>query len=353
MTKTATSENLTAMKHALTAAVSGKLMESFLGKDYSALDAVMLASSSTAIAASSEPDTLRGDFLRMISKALCINAADKITDVAYKVITPAGDISDPDTRASLQKELESVFSEVKQDIQDVTEDVMRFSTQGERVIVGSVTESDNDGKAVVLEKGTGSGSHINVPAGHILCDRCKMPGKKTKSKVLKLACPELMPDELVALDGKMLCPKCLAWANGVIQTAIKNEQERIKLEEEQAKADAAKAKAEEEKKKDMEMLEALKAEEAKLSKELEELEATVEVVPDSIKKVVSEKVEECRLSIQGIRTKIAEVTKRVSPAIPMGPVKPAATASTPTTVNATRILSKKERRALRRANGGK
>lgn len=350
MTKTIASENMDALKHALTAAVSGKLMESFLGKDYSALDAIMLASSSVAIASNSAPDTLHGSFLRMISKGLCVNAADKMTDVAYKVITPAGEISDPDTRANVQKELESVFANVKKDIEDVTSDVMRFSKQGERTLVGSVSDTDNDGKAVVLEKGAGSSSHFNIPAGHILCERCKMPGKKTKSKVLDLRRPELMPDELVALNGKMLCPKCLAWANGVIQTAIAAEEKRIAEEEAKAKADAAAAKAEEEKKKDLETLAALKEEEAKLAKELEELEATVDVVPDSLKKVVSEKVEECRLSVQGVRVKIAELTKKVSPAIPMGPAKPAVK---PSVAPATRVLSKKERKAIRRANAGK
>lgn len=337
-------ENMTALKNALTASVSGKLMEAFLGKDFSALDAVMLASSATAIASNSEPDTLRGSFLRLISKALCVNAADKITDVAYKIITPAGEISDPDTRANVQKELESVFANIKSDIEDVTGDVMRFSTQGTRTIVGSVTDSDNDGKAVILEKGTGSSTHINIPAGHILCERCHMPGKKTKSKVLDLKRPELMPDELVALNGKMLCPKCLAWANGVIQTAIKNEEQRIKEEEAKAKADAAAAKAEEERKKDLETLEALKAEEAKLSKELEELEAAVDVVPESLKEITKSKAEECRLSVQSVRTKIAELNTRINPAIPMGPAKTV----TPTVATATRKLSKAERKALRR-----
>lgn len=350
MSNTVMNENMTALRNALTASVSGKLMEAFLGKDYSALDAVMLASSSTAIAANSEPDTLRGSFLRLVSKALCINAADKITDVAYKIITPAGEISDPDTRANVQKELESVFANVKKDIEDVTADVMRFSTQGERTLVGSVTEADNDGKAVVLEKGTGSSTHINIPAGHILCDRCKMPGKKTKSRVLDLKRPELMPDELVALNGKMLCPKCLAWANGVIQTAIKNEEQRIKEAEAKAKAEADAAKAEEEKKKDLEMLEALKAEEAKLTKELAELEAAIDVVPDSIKEITKTKAEECRLSVQSVRTKIAELNGRLNPAIPMGPAKPVAPSVAHTT---TRVMTKAERKALRRANAGK
>lgn len=339
MDKKIVDENIDALKKAMTAAVSDKLMTRFLGAQYSATDAVLLAASSVSVASMSDPETMHGSFMRLVSKALCVSATDKVIDMAYKVITPAGEIQDAETLEAAQKELDSVFNTLTSSLQDVTQDVSRFSTQSERVIVASVTDTDNTDKAVVVVKGDGESQHVNIPANHIICDRCHNPGKKSKSKVLSLTHKELMPKEIQDLDGKMLCPNCLRYVNGVTSSIIMAEKARLKAEEEKKAADER----DEQVKKQLAELE---AEEHRLTAELEELEKALTVVPEVLKDVTASKVEECRLSIQGVRTKIESLTGNTSP-IPMGPAKQQVA---PTVV---RTLTKAERRAMRRAVAGK
>ena len=70
-TATATTENLTAIKSVMTAAVGRKMMRTILGDGYSPVQAVTLASSVVAVAMQSDPNSLHGAFIRMISRGLC------------------------------------------------------------------------------------------------------------------------------------------------------------------------------------------------------------------------------------------------------------------------------------------
>ena len=341
-TTTAAAENLTAIKSVMTAAVGRKMMRLLLGDGYSPAQAVTLASAVTTVSMQSDPNSLHGSFIRMISRGLCAQATTDIIDSVSNVITAGGEIRDAEVHKEASRELESVFNSIEQ----MKEDIDRFSTQQERVIEATPEQAKVIDVPVEPAK-------KHMPAGHRECESCHMPGKKTKGSVLKLKKPELMPDSVRELDGKWLCPKCLTSVNEIIRKAIAEEEARIKAEREaQAAKDAAEAeakyaaeqeaKAKAEQEEQMEKLIALRAQEEELAAELGKCETYAECAPASMKEVAQAKVEEIRTSLGNVRENIASIEAMMNGSAPVEtPATPA-----PSVV---KKLSKKERKALRKA----
>lgn len=334
-TATVATENLTALKHVMTAAVGRKMMRTFLGDGYSPAQAATFAGSVTAIAMQSDPNSLHGSFIRMISRGLCAQATTDLIDVASKVITAGGEIKDADVHKEACCELDSVFGSIEQ----MEENIDRFSTQADRVIEATPEQ------AKVIDVPT-EPAKKHMPAGHQECELCHMPGKKTKGSVLKLKKPELMPDSVRELDGKWLCPKCLNSVNELIRKAIKEaeaaEAAAKKAAEDEAKAQAERDAAEAERKFNMDKLIELRAQEEELAKELATCETYAECAPTSMKEVANAKVEEIRTSLGNVRENIASIealmnggTTIETPAVPAPSI--------------VKKLSKKERKALRKA----
>lgn len=334
-TATVATENLTALKHVMTAAVGRKMMRTFLGDGYSPAQAATFAGSVTAIAMQSDPNSLHGSFIRMISRGLCAQATTDLIDVASKVITAGGEIKDADVHKEACCELDSVFGSIEQ----MEENIDRFSTQADRVIEATTEQ------AKVIDVPT-EPAKKHMPAGHQECELCHMPGKKTKGSVLKLKKPELMPDSVRELDGKWLCPKCLNSVNELIRKAIKEaeaaEAAAKKAAEDKAKAQAERDAAEAERKFNMDKLIELRAQEEELAKELATCETYAECAPTSMKEVANAKVEEIRTSLGNVRENIASIealmnggTTIETPAVPAPSI--------------VKKLSKKERKALRKA----
>lgn len=338
-TTTATSsiidEQLTAIRTVMTGAVGRQMMRKLLGDQYSTAQSVTLAASVSSIAMQSDPASIHGAFLRLISKGLCAQAASDVCDVVASVITPSGDVKDAEVYKEACNELCSVFA----DIEATTDNPSRFSTQGERVV-----EATPEQARVIDVPAEPAKKHM--PAGHQECESCHMPGKKTKGSVLKLKKPELMPDSVRELDGKWLCPKCISSVNELIRKAIKEaeaaEAAAKKAAEDEAKAQAERDAAEAERKFNMDKLIELRAQEEELSKELATCETYAECAPSSMKEVANAKVEEIRTSLGNVRENIASLealmnggTTVETPAVPAPSV--------------VKKLSKKERKALRKA----
>lgn len=334
-TATATTENLTALKHVMTAAVGRKMMRTFLGDGYSPAQAATLAGSVTAIAMQSDPNSLHGSFIRMISRGLCAQATTDLIDVASKVITAGGEIKDADVHKEACCELESVFGSIEQ----MEEDINRFSTQQERVIEATPEQ------AKVIDVPTEPAKR-HMPAGHKECELCHMPGKKTKGSVLKLKKPELMPDSVRELDGKWLCPKCLNSVNELIRKAIQDaeaaEAAAKKASEDEAKAQAERDAAEAERKFNMDKLVELRAQEQELSNKLNEAETYAAMAPEYMKEAANKPVEEIRTSLGNVRENIASIEALMNG----GTTIETPTVPAPSVV---KKLSKKERKALRKA----
>ena len=335
-------EQLTAIRTVMTGAVGRQMMRKMLGEQYSAAQSVTLAASVSAIAMQSDPASIHGAFLRLISKGLCAQATSDVCDIVTSVITPSGDVKDADVHKEVCNELGSVFA----DLEATADEPTRFSTQQERTIEATPEQ------AKVIDVPT-EPAKKHMPAGHQECELCHMPGKKTKGSVLKLKKPELMPDSVRELDGKWLCPKCLNSVNELIRKAIADEEARIKAEREaQAAKDAAEAeakyaaeqeaKAKAEQDAQMEKLIALRAQEEELAAELGKCETYADCAPASMKEVAKAKVEEIRTSLGNVRENIASIealmnggTTIETPAVPAPSI--------------VKKLSKKERKALRKA----
>lgn len=339
-------EQASAMKYALTRAAGSKLMKVMLGEKYGVGESVSLAAGLTTIAQNSKQGTPHGDFLRMISGAANVCVAGDLTDLLAKHITAMGTPRDAETYKEAVNEVESAFNELTEEMKNLTSD--RFSKQQERAIVGTVAgdEKPTTEKSVVISKG--DGKPAGMPAGHRECERCHNPGKLSKGQVLKLAQPELMPDEVVALDGKWLCPKCLTEVKAIISKAIAEEEARVKALKEKEEAEAK----EKEAAADMEKLLALRAQEEDLQKKIESYEKALQYIPEEDRANTEKRVEEIRTSLGGVRMNIKSLENKINgtlalpaPKAPAAPVK-AAPAVAPTT---TRAQRKASRKAARRA----
>ena len=335
-TTTAATENLAAIKSVMTAAVGRKMMRLLLGDGYSPAQAVTLASAVTTVSMQSDPDSLHGSFIRMISRGLCAQATTDIIDSVSSVITAGGEIKDADTHKEACAEMESVFSS----IEAMTDDTSRFSTQGDRVLEATPEQ------AKVLDVPT-EPAKKHMPAGHQECEKCHMPGKKSKGSVLKLKRPELMPDEIVKLDGKWLCPKCLNAVNEIIRKAIKDaeaaEAAAKKAAEDEAKAQAERDAAEAERKFNLDKLVELRAQEEELAKELAKCETYAECAPVSMKEMAEKTVQEVRTSLGNIRENISSIESLLN-----GGTEVHAASAPAVTPSVTKKLTKKERKALRK-----
>ena len=336
-TTTAATENLVALKSVMTAAVGRKMMRLLLGDGYSPAQAVTLASAVTTVSMQTDPESLHGSFIRMISRGLCAQATTDIIDSVSSVITAGGEIKDADTHKEACAEMESVFSS----IEAMTDDPSRFSTQGDRVLEATPEQ------AKVLDVPT-EPAKKHMPAGHQECEKCHMPGKKSKGSVLKLKRPELMPDEIVKLDGKWLCPKCLNAVNEIIRKAIKDaeaaEAAAKKAAEDEAKAQAERDAAEAERKFNLDKLVELRAQEEELAKELAKCETYAECAPNSMKEMAEKTVQEVRTNLGNIRENIASIEALINGGTEVHTVP--APAVTPSVA---KKLTKKERKALRKA----
>lgn len=336
-TTTAATENLVALKSVMTAAVGRKMMRLLLGDGYSPAQAVTLASAVTTVSMQTDPESLHGSFIRMISRGLCAQATTDIIDSVSSVITAGGEIKDADTHKEACAEMESVFSS----IEAMTDDPSRFSTQGDRVLEATPEQ------AKVLDVPT-EPAKKHMPAGHQECEKCHMPGKKSKGSVLKLKRPELMPDEIVELDGKWLCPKCLNAVNEIIRKAIKDaeaaEAAAKKAAEDEAKAQAERDAAEAERKFNLDKLVELRAQEEELAKELAKCETYAECAPNSMKEMAEKTVQEVRTNLGNIRENIASIEALINGGTEVHTVP--APAVTPSVA---KKLTKKERKALRKA----
>ena len=336
-TTTAATENLVALKSVMTAAVGRKMMRLLLGDGYSPAQAVTLASAVTTVSMQSDPDSLHGSFIRMISRGLCAQATTDIIDSVSSVITAGGEIKDADTHKEACAEMESVFSS----IEAMTDDPSRFSTQGDRVLEATPEQ------AKVLDVPT-EPAKKHMPAGHQECEKCHMPGKKSKGSVLKLKRPELMPDEIVELDGKWLCPKCLNAVNEIIRKAIKDaeaaEAAAKKAAEDEAKAQAERDAAEAERKFNIDKLVELRAQEKELSNKLNEAETYAAMAPEYMKEAANKPVEEIRTSLGNIRENIASIEALIN-----GGTEVPAVSAPAVTPSVAKKLTKKERKALRKA----
>ena len=337
-TTTAATENLTALKSVMTAAVGRKMMRLLLGDGYSPAQAVTLASAVTTVSMQTDPDSLHGSFIRMISRGLCAQATTDIIDSVSSVITAGGEIKDAGTHKEACAELESVFSS----IEAMTDDTSRFSTQSDRVIEATPEQ------AKVLDVPT-EPAKKHMPAGHQECEKCHMPGKKSKGSVLKLKRPELMPDEIVKLDGKWLCPKCLNAVNEIIRKAIKDaeaaEAAAKKTAEDEAKAQAERDAAEAERKFNLDKLVELRAQEQELSNKLNEAETYAAMAPEYMKEAANKPVEEIRTSLGNIRENIASIEALIN-----GGTEVPAVSAPAVTPSVAKKLTKKERKALRKAS---
>ena len=253
------------------------------------------------------------------------------------IITAGGEIKDADTHKEACAELESVFSS----IEAMTDDTSRFSTQGDRVIEATPEQ------AKVLDVPT-EPAEKHMPAGHRECEKCHMPGKKTKGSVLKLKRPELMPNEIVELDGKWLCPKCLNAVNEIIRKAIKDaeaaEAAAKKAAEDEAKAQAERDAAEAERKFNIDKLVELRAQEKELSNKLNEAETYAAMAPEYMKEAANKPVEEIRTSLGNIRENIASIEALIN-----GGTEVPAVSAPAVTPSVAKKLTKKERKALRKA----
>ena len=336
-TTTVATENLAAIKSVMTAAVGRKMMRLLLGDGYSPAQAVTLASAVTTVSMQSDPDSLHGSFIRMISRGLCAQATTDIIDSVSNIITAGGEIKDADTHKEACAELESVFSS----IEAMTDDTSRFSTQGDRVIEATPEQ------AKVIDVPT-EPAKKHMPAGHQECEKCHMPGKKSKGSVLQLKRPELMPKEIVELDGKWLCPKCLNAVNEIIRKAIKDaeaaEAAAKKAAEDEAKAQAERDAAEAERKFNLDKLVELRAQEQELSNKLNEAETYAAMAPEYMKEAANKPVEEIRTSLGNIRENIASIEALING----GTEVPAVSAPT-VTPSVAKKLTKKERKALRKS----
>ena len=326
-------EQLTALRTVMTGAVGRQMMRKLLGHQYSAAQSVTMAASVSAIAMQSDPASIHGAFLRLISKGLCAQATSDVCDIVTQVITPNGNVKDADVHKEACCELESVFADLEATIEEPT----RFSTQEDRV----TTATPEQAKVVTTPT---EPAKKHMPAGHQECERCHMPGKKSKGSVLKLKKPELMPEELKELDGKWLCPKCLKEVNGIIQAAIKQEEERIKqadaAEAEARFAAEQEAKAAADKNEKLERLAALRAQEEELAKELAKCETYAECAPDSMKEAMNTEVEKIRCNLGNVRQNIAALESEINPE----PEVPAVVKPSVVTK-----LTKKQKKALRKA----
>ena len=335
-TTTAATENLVALKSVMTAAVGRKMMRLLLGDGYSPAQAVTLASAVTTVSMQTDPESLHGSFIRMISRGLCAQATTDIIDSVSSVITAGGEIKDADTHKEACAEMESVFSS----IEAMTDDPSRFSTQGDRVLEATPEQ------AKVLDVPT-EPAKKHMPAGHQECEKCHMPGKKSKGSVLKLKRPELMPDEIVELDGKWLCPKCLNAVNEIIRKAIKDaeaaEAAAKKAAEDEAKAQAERDAAEAERKFNLDKLVELRAQEEELAKELAKCETYAECAPVSMKEMAEKTVQEVRTSLGNIRENISSIESLLN-----GGTEVHAASAPAVTPSVTKKLTKKERKALRK-----
>ena len=336
-TTTAATENLVALKSVMTAAVGRKMMRLLLGDGYSPAQAVTLASAVTTVSMQTDPESLHGSFIRMISRGLCAQATTDIIDSVSSVITAGGEIKDADTHKEACAEMESVFSS----IEAMTDDPSRFSTQGDRVLEATPEQ------AKVLDVPT-EPAKKHMPAGHQECEKCHMPGKKSKGSVLKLKRPELMPDEIVELDGKWLCPKCLNAVNEIIRKAIKDaeaaEAAAKKAAEDEAKAQAERDAAEAERKFNIDKLVELRAQEKELSNKLNEAETYAAMAPEYMKEAANKPVEEIRTSLGNIRENIASIEALIN-----GGTEVPAVSAPAVTPSVAKKLTKKERKALRKA----
>ena len=175
-----------------------------------------------------------------------------------------------------------------------------------------------------------------------------MPGKKTKGSVLKLKRPELMPNEIVELDGKWLCPKCLNAVNEIIRKAIKDaevaEAAAKKAAEDEAKAQAERDAAEAERKFNIDKLVELRAQEKELSNKLNEAETYAAMAPEYMKEAANKPVEEIRTSLGNIRENIASIEALIN-----GGTEVPAVSAPAVTPSVAKKLTKKERKALRKA----
>lgn len=328
-------EQLTALRTVVTGAVGRQMMKKMLGEQYSAAQSVTLAASVSTVAMQSDPASIHGAFLRLISKGLCAQATSDVCDVVTSVITPSGDVKDAEVHKEACNELCSVFA----DLEATADDPSRFSTQQDRVLEATTEQ------AKVLDVPT-EPAKKHMPAGHKECELCHMPGKKTKGAALKLKNPECMPDSVRELEGKWLCPKCLSSVNEMIRKAIK-EAEEAEAKAKQAAADEAKAQAERdaaeaERKFNMDKLLELRAQEAELAKELGTCETYADCAPASMKEVAQAKVEEIRTSLGGVRENIASLEALINGGTEVHTVPvPAPTVA--------KKLTKKERKALRKA----
>lgn len=337
-------EQAAAMSHVLTRAVGSKILRVMLGEQYSVKDGVALAAGITTIAASSDENSFHGKYLRMLSKSVNIGVTDDLVDLGLSCVSAMGDIKDADTFKEATNEVESAFNNLKEEMKVVTTD--RFSKQQERSLIGTVSgdEKPTVEKSVVISKG--NGKPAGMPAGHRECERCHMPGKISKGAVLTLKQPELMPNEIIDLDGKWLCPKCLTEVKAIISKAIAEEEARVKALKEKEAAEAK----ERENAADMEKLIALRVEEEELQKQLESYESTLKVAPEDLKSVVETRAEEIRTSLGGVRMNIQALENKINgslalpaPKAPAAPVK-AAPAVSPTTTRAQRKAARKAAR---------
>ena len=334
-------EQAAALSHVLTRAVGSKILRVMLGEQYSVLDGVSLAAGITTIAANSDADSFHGKYLRMLSKSINSGITDNLVDRGLSVVSAMGDIKDADTFKESVNEVESAFNELKEEMKNITTD--RFSTQQERSIIGTVVgdEKPTTEKSVVLSKG--DGTPAKMPAGHRECERCHNPGKISKGQVLKLAQPELMPNEIIDLDGKWLCPKCLTEVKAIISKALAEEEARVKALKEKEEAAAREKEAAE----DMEKLLALRAQEETLKNQLESYEATLQVAPEDVKNIVESRANEIRTSLGGVRMNIQSLENKINgtialpaPKAPAAPVK-AALAVAPKMTRAQRKAARK------------
>lgn len=331
-------EQLTALRTVMTGAVGRQMMRKLLGDQYSAAQSVIMAASVSAIAMQSDPASIHGAFLRLISKGLCAQATSDVCDVVTSVITPSGDVKDAAVHKEACNELCSVFA----DLEATADDPSRFSTQQDRVLEATPEQ------AKVLDTPT-EPAKKHMPAGHQECEKCHMPGKKTKGSVLRLKRPELMPDEIVELDGKWLCPKCLNAVNEIIRKAIKDaeaaEAAAKKATEDEAKAQAERDAAEAERKFNLDKLVELRAQEEELAKELAKCETYAECAPASMKEMAEKTVQEVRTSLGNIRENISSIESLLNGGTEVHTVP--APAATPSVA---KKLTKKERKALRKAS---
>ena len=326
-------EQLTALRTVMTGAVGRQMMRKLLGEQYSAAQSVTMAASVSAIAMQSDPASIHGAFLRLISKGLCAQATSDVCDVVTSVITPSGDVKDAAVHKEACNELCSVFA----DLEATADDPSRFSTQGDRVLEATPEQ------AKVLDVPT-EPAKKHMPAGHQECEKCHMPGKKSKGSVLKLKRPELMPDEIVKLDGKWLCPKCLNAVNEIIRKAIKDaEAAAKKAAEDEAKAQAERDAAEAERKFNLDKLIELRAQEEELAKELAKCETYAECAPVSMKEMAEKTVQEVRTSLGNIRENISSIESLLN-----GGTEVHAASAPAVTPSVTKKLTKKERKALRK-----